>query len=468
MDQGLFEMIMNNCVDGIYVLDDKGNYVFANSVYVQSLNMTKTEIEGRNVHDFLDNHMINFCISDIVYKEKRRAVMFQDVYCRHDNGHRSHRQLVISTPIFDETGNVKNIIANVRRLDTMNDFYHQAGASELEPHVSCIKEPPVADIVAHSESMLDLLAAARTVSSVDSAVLITGESGTGKEVVAQYIHSSGSRQKGQLVAINCASLPSSLLEAELFGYQKGAFTGATHDKPGMFELADGGTLFLDEVNSLPLDLQGKLLRALETKNIQRIGATRARNIDFRLVSAVNKNLQTMVDAGKFRTDLLYRLNVIPMYISPLRERQEDILPLAFYFLKQYCERHNKHKVFSENTLSLMRRYPWPGNVRELKNFVERSVVMTIGEIVEIHNIEGIVDSSSTNAKISDVETAIVGNGVDYPKLLEGGVSLGDFLEACESSYVKFALENSKSTYHAAEVLGTSQSSIMRRKKKFSL
>jgi transcriptional regulator with PAS, ATPase and Fis domain len=420
------------------------------------------------VREFLDNRMINFCISDVVYREKRRVVMFQDVYCRHDSTSRLHRQLVISSPIFDETGEVTNIIANVRRLDTMNDFYHQASASELEPHFSRIKEPPAADIVAHSDAMRGVLAVARTVADVDSSVLVAGESGTGKEVVAQYIHSSGSRQKGQLVAINCASLPSSLLEAELFGYRRGSFTGAIQDKPGLFEVADGGTLFLDEVDSLPLDLQGKLLRALETKNIQRLGSTRARAIDFRLVSAVNKNLQALVDAGKFRADLFYRLNVILIHIPPLRERQEDILPLAFHFLKQYCERHNKHKVFSENTLSHMRRYAWPGNVRELKNFVERSVVMTIGEIIEIHNIGGIVADSGAAPKGGDTEAPVMQERSEYATLLENNVSLGDFLTACELAYVHYALEHSKSTYHAAELLGTSQSSIMRRKKKFSM
>jgi transcriptional regulator with PAS, ATPase and Fis domain len=314
--------------------------------------------------------------------------------------------------------------------------------------------------------MLDVLAAARTVAEVDSAVLIASESGTGKEVVAQYIHSSGSRRKGQLVAVNCASLPPSLLEAELFGYRKGAFTGAVQDKPGLFETADGGTLFLDEVDSLPLELQGKLLRALETKNIQRLGSTQARKIDFRLVSAVNRNLQAMVDAGKFRADLFYRLNVILMHIPPLRERPEDILPLAFHFLKQYCERHNKHKAFSENTLAHMRGYAWPGNVRELKNFVERSVVMTSGELIEIPNIEGIAADTGAAARGAGAEAPFMRENADYAGLLENNVSLSAYLAACESSYVKYVLAHSRSTYHAAGLLGTSQSSVMRRKKKY--
>lgn len=463
MDLDLFEMTFDNCIDGIYVLDDKGIYLYANSTYLQSVNMTKAELDGYDVHEFVRTGRINICISDIVYKEKRRVVMFQDVCNRHDN-RRLHRQLVVSTPIFDHTGKVKNIVANVRRLDTMNDFHQQASASEQVTHID---EFVPDDIIAHSSAMRKILEIARTVATVDSAILLTGESGTGKEVVAQFLHSSSPRRNGRLVAINCASLPSSLLEAELFGYQKGAFTGAAKDKPGLFELAEGGTLFLDEVNSLPLDLQGKLLRALETKSIQRIGATEAHTTDFRLVSAVNENLQAMVDAGKFRADLFYRLNVIPMRLPPLRERPDDILPLTLHFLEQLCRRLNRHKVFSENTHALIRRYPWPGNVRELKNFVERSVVMSIGEYMEILNIEGVA-AESDRARVLEEEPQGLREGVDYAKLLESGVTLDEFLMACESAYLKYVLQNSRSTYQAATALGTSQSSIMRRKKKFKI
>lgn len=468
MNEYLLEAITDNCADGIYVLDDKGFYIFANSVYVNSINMTKSDLIGYDVHNFVRTKMIDFCISDIVYKEKRRVVMFQDVYNKHDPSRKMHRQLIISTPIFDDKGNVRNIVAIVRRLDTMHDYYQQASMTESGPRYSDDFDGNPPDIIAESASMHDLLKTARTVADVDSMILITGESGTGKEVVAQYIHASGKRAGNPMVIINCASLPANLLEAELFGYEKGAFTGALHTgKAGLFEAADKGTLFLDEVNSLPLDLQGKLLRAIETKQIQRLGSTRMRNVDFRLLAATNEDLHQLVEAKRFRADLFYRLNVIPLFIPSLRERPADILPLTLLFLQKFCDKHNKHKVFSENTLNSIKGYSWPGNVRELKNFVERAVVMSMGEFIEIHNIEGVA-SGAPGSHVQHSPSTLGTDGIDYAQLLERGTTLSDFLAHFETSYTQYALENTGSTYEAARILGTSQSSIMRRKKKFHL
>jgi transcriptional regulator with PAS, ATPase and Fis domain len=469
MNANLFDTIMDNCADGIYVLDDKGIYLFANSVYVQSINMTKSELIGFDVHNFLRTKIVDFLISDIVYKEKRRVVMFQDVYHQNAPDNLMHRQLIIATPIFNEKGAVNNVVAVVRRLDTMHDFYHQASMGLPSPLRMNTEDAKSRNIIAESPAMLQLLKNARTVAEVDAAVLILGESGTGKDVVAQYIHASGPRSSNRLVVINCASLPSELLEAELFGYEKGAFTGAAGSgKAGLFEVAHQGTLFLDEINSLPLDLQGKLLRALETKQIQRLGSTQAREVDFRLLTASNENLQQLVDAKLFRADLFYRLNVIPLTVPPLRKRVTDILPLTLHFLRQFCEKHNKNKIFTEDTLALIHSHTWPGNVRELKNFVERSVVMSIGEYIEIHNIDGILANAEGDAVAFGSDAATGSGGIDYGAMLQRGISLDNFLKACERSYISYALKNTQSTYQAARVLGTSQSSIMRRKKKFHL
>ncbi|MCL2368497.1 MAG: sigma 54-interacting transcriptional regulator, partial [Oscillospiraceae bacterium] len=324
---------------------------------------------------------------------------------------------------------------------------------------------------AESPLMREVLQLATNIAEAESTVLISGESGTGKEVVAQYIHAQSGRKQKPLIIINCASLPETLLEAELFGYEKGAFTGASPvGKPGLFESADGGTLFLDEVNSLPLGLQGKLLRAIETKMVQRLGSTKSRKIDFRLLVATNESLDKLVTERKFRIDLYYRINVIHLHIPPLRERKEDIVPLTMHFLKLYCKKNNKQKTFSAQTLENMLEYTWPGNVRELKNFVERSVVMSFGETIETLNIPAIAAEGASVGVGMGGEQLLTKDKGQYPHehMLQNGISLEKYLEDCEREYVQYALQTHKSTYAAARALGTSQTSVMRRKKKFGL
>lgn len=475
-DLSFFEAILDNLTDGVYVLDDRGNYIFVNSAYVQALNMPKSVLLKYNVHDFLSTGQIDFCISDVVYREKRQIVMFQDVMDTQNYGRKAFRQMVISTPIFDETGKVRNILAVVRPLDLMNSLYYQASQTAAVSAFTGIgTTPPVTGsaVIAESPAMQAVLATTATVAAVDSAVLITGESGTGKEVVAQFIHGASSRKEQNLIVINCASLPENLLEAELFGYEKGAFTGAAPGgKAGLFEAADGGTLFLDEINSMPLNLQGKVLRALETKTIQRLGSTRSKKVDFRLLSASNEDLTRLVDEKRFRADLYYRLAVIPIRLPPLRERREDIVPLALHFLDLYCRKYSKEKIFTPQTLRLIAQYPWPGNVRELKNFVERSVVMSIGRQIEVLDLASFLDPVSTQSAPASgpyspvPETSSV--QVPYERMLTDGVTLEDYLARCERDYLAFALRKCGSSYQAAAALGTSQSSIMRRKRKYGL
>ena len=380
-----FETMLDNFSDGVYILDDAGNYIFVNSAYSKLLNMPKSVLLRYNVHDFLSTGQIDRCISDIVYLEKRQVVMFQDVWDTQNYGRSAIRQIVTSTPIFDEGGQVRNILAVVQPLDKLNDLYQQASQNSVVSSFSWsgTQHPASPSIVAESRTMRTVLDIAATVSQVDSAVLLLGESGTGKEVVANYIHSASTRSQKSLVVVNCASLPENLLEAELFGYEKGAFTGAAPGgKKGLFETAEGSTLFLDEINSMPLNLQGKVLRAIETKTVQRIGSTHTIPVDFRLITATNEDLAQLVEAKQFRADLYYRLNVIPIRLPPLRERREDIVPLANYFLAHFCQKYSKDKVFTPHTLEIFRAYLWPGNVRELRNVVERSVVMSMGRSIK--------------------------------------------------------------------------------------
>lgn len=432
MDQlHLLETILDNLTDGVYVLDDRGNYIFVNSAYIQMLNMPKSVLLQYNVHDFLSTGQIDFCISDLVYREKRQIVMFQDVMDTQNYGRNTFRQMVISTPIFDETGRVRNILAVVRPLDMMNSLYQQASQSATVSAFTGVgSTPPVTGkaLIAESPAMQGILTTVTTVAAVDSAVLITGESGTGKEVIAQFIHDASPRKNRDLIVINCASLPENLLEAELFGYEKGAFTGAAPGgKMGLFEAAHGGTLFLDEINSMPLNLQGKVLRALETKTIQRVGSTKSKQVDFRLLTASNEDLTKLVEEKRFRADRYYRLAVIPIRLPPLRERREDIVPLALHFLDMYCRKYSKIKTFTQQTLHLISQYPWPGNVRELKNFVERSVVMSLGQQIEVLDVASFLSTVSVQPNGSAGTSAAPpgNNQVDarFEHMLAAGVSL---------------------------------------------
>lgn len=477
MDQLHFlEAILDSLPDGVYVLDDRGNYIFVNSAYVQTLNIPKDVILHYNVHDFLNTGEIDICVSDIVYREKRQVVMFQDVLDTQNYGRDTIRQMVISTPIFDDSGEIRNILAVVRPLDKLNQLYYQATRAESVSSITGLRPPPPVKgsaVIAESPAMRTALLTAATVAAVDSAVLVSGESGTGKEVVAQYIHDASPRADKPLVVINCASLPENLLEAELFGYEKGAFTGAAPGgKAGLFEAADGGTLFLDEINSMPLNLQGKVLRALETKTIQRVGSTRSKKVDFRLLTASNEDLYRLVAEKKFRADLYYRLAVIPIRLPPLRERREDIIPLARHFLKIFCRKYAKDKEFSPQILQLMVQYLWPGNVRELRNFVERAVVMSMGRQIAVPDVSAFLETAAPAPPEGPGEnsSAVYAPAISerYEQMIASGISLQQYLDQCGRDYVAYALHKYGSSYKAAEALGTSQASVMRRKQKFHL
>jgi formate hydrogenlyase transcriptional activator len=225
---------------------------------------------------------------------------------------------------------------------------------------------------------------AQTVAPTDSTVLILGETGTGKELIARAIHNLSARRDRALVKINCAAIPTGLLESELFGHEKGAFTGAILQRVGRFELANGGTLFLDEVGDIPLELQPKLLRVLQEHEFERLGSTKTLRVNVRIVAATNSNLPQMVAEKQFRSDLFYRLNVFPIVIPPLRERREDISLLVRYFVQKYARRMKKKvETIPASAMKALSKYNWPGNVRELENFIERAVILSRGAQLEI-------------------------------------------------------------------------------------
>ena len=247
-------------------------------------------------------------------------------------------------------------------------------------------------IVGTSKEMEKVFAVIRKVADTEASILITGESGTGKELVARSLHANSSRREAPFVAINCAAIPRDLLESELFGHIKGAFTGAVKDKTGKFQLADGGTLFLDEVGELPLELQPKLLRALQEKEVEPVGGTKLQKIDVRIVSATNLDIDKAIANGTFREDLYYRLAVIPLHLPPLRERRKDIPLLIKYFCGKYC---SDKVTFAQNALETLVMYQWPGNVRELENTVERLLIMRDGEVISLEDLSEKLRSNSS-------------------------------------------------------------------------
>ena len=253
------------------------------------------------------------------------------------------------------------------------------------------------ELVGNSSAMKKIKSQIELIAKGDSRVLIIGESGTGKELVARAIHSMSNRFRAPFVEVNCAAIPQELIESELFGHEKGAFTGAIERKIGKFELANGGTLFLDEIGDMSLLTQAKLLRVIETQKFQRVGGTRDITVNVRIISATNKDLLEEIKKGNFREDLYYRLNVVPIYIPPLRERKEDIPGLIKYFIEEFSkEKGWKAKTLDNQAMKILQDYDWPGNVRELRNAVERLMIMTVNEVITLSDIEstGIIGKST--------------------------------------------------------------------------
>lgn len=270
--------------------------------------------------------------------------------------------------------------------------------------------------ISHSSKMEEVLSVAFRAADSKATILINGESGTGKEVLAKSIHYISSRKQMPFIAVNIPALPETLLESELFGHEKGAFTGAEKAKKGRFELADKGTIFLDEIGDIPINLQVKLLRVLQEHQIERLGSTENINIDVRIIAATHQNLEGKIKGGSFREDLFYRLNIISIIIPPLRERKEDIVPLTEYFAEKYCKENSRQKLeLSKEAIDLLMKYSFPGNVRELENIIERAVVLSRNEIITVNDLPNVVKGYMAENEILEKET---GSMVEQVEALE--------------------------------------------------
>lgn len=382
---------------------------------------------------------------------------------------KSVRVLSTACPIMDKHGNIKYLVAASIPIQYILEMF-QTGISEAEDEEPFYRISSLSEtgFVFESTRIKRLIADAERVAQTDSSVLVSGESGTGKEIIACHIHKYSKRNSKPFVIVNCTTIPENLLESELFGYEKGAFTGAIQGgKPGLLETANGGTLFLDEINSMPLSLQGKMLRVLETKQIQRLGSVKNQQIDFRLIAATNQDLKELVTQGEFRADLFYRINVIPLRVPPLRERIADILPLCNHFIVEFSKKYNVDKILSRRVLNQLLQYSWPGNVRELKNFIERLVVMS-NEGLVVNRIPDEMledlgmprDDSDKNTQFESVALPFDYDNKDF--------SFRAYMDYCEELILRDALSKFDTAAGAARALRLHPSNVMRKKEKYGV
>ncbi len=329
-------------------------------------------------------------------------------------------------------------------------------------------------IIGSSPALREVYRILEKVAPTESTVLVTGESGTGKELLVRALHKNSHRHDKPFVPINCGAIPKELLESELFGHEKGAFTHAIRSRPGRFELADGGTIFLDEIGEMDLSLQVKILRALQEKEIERVGGTSTKKVDVRVVAATNRDLETEVAEGRFREDLFYRLNVIPLHLPPLRERGDDIMVLAEHFLRGFCqERERKTLVLSAEARDMLRGYSWPGNVRELENFMERLSILCEGQqVTPVDLPEKIQRAAGFEPPAPEATATAAPAGFRWPELKDmrdKNQGLKDFLDEIEERLLQEALAEAAGVKNqAAELLGIKRTTLIEKLKKRNL
>jgi len=451
------ETIFYNSYDGLWILDAEANVLRINPAAERMNDAAASEFIGKNMRELEAQGYVDKSIGLEVMESKTAVTRLQQL----KNG---RQVLVTVNPLFDEDGRLSRMVSNERDITEIENLRRKLEEQEavkerLRDHIKEMRVEELESklIIAKSPSMISVLRQAMKVAPVDSTVLLTGESGVGKGIIASLIHKY-SQSKQPMIDINCGSIPETLLEAELFGYEKGAFTGAdSKGKPGYFELANGGILFLDEIGDLPMSSQVKLLHFLEEGQVTRVGGTRKRTLAVRVLAATNHNLEDMVKQGKFRLDLYHRLHVIPIHIPPLRERWDCILPLVHHFLDYFCSKLNIKTRFrlTRRASDAMQVYSYPGNVRELANICERLVVMSDNPLIDIEDIPiKVFPNNEADAALTN--------------LWHEGRSLSQILEIVEREVITHALQKYGSQSKTALSLGVNQSTVARKLKKFSL
>lgn len=429
MEEGFIKDIANRISDGIMILNSNDKVIYANSYVKKALNVGSRELEKIkiNVGNEFDDNKIKISFKDVDFDGIGECLSI-------NNDSYNYKSIIILNRICN-----KDKCSN----ETKNNVW---GEVALE------------SIIGESESMKNIKRKILKIANTTSSVLITGDSGTGKEVIARAIHSQSNRRNRPFIAINCAAIPEALLESELFGYEKGAFSGASNSgRVGKFELANGGIIFLDEIGDMPLSLQVKLLRVLQERKFSKIGSNKMINLDIRVIAATNKNLSEMINEKTFREDLYYRINVIPIEIPSLSERKEDIEPLVLDFIEKYCINYDLPMInIDSKVIEKLKYYPWKGNIRELQNAVE-FMINLVGE-------DNLITSSILPDYIIEHYNSAKGD-------LLGSVLDDDFptLEELERRYINFAIKkygnDTKGKSKAAKKLGIGLATLYRKSEK---
>ncbi|OLO25687.1 Fis family transcriptional regulator [Alkalihalophilus pseudofirmus] len=449
------DAIIESSYDGFYITDSEGTTLQANSAIERITGIPKEYYIGKNINYLLKKGILTESVTLKVLEKKEAVTVVQ-------KNHNQKEMMLTGSPIYNEDGEIEKVVTNIRDLSELNNLHSELKKiqelndkykHELERLKAHKHQDP--EVVLKSDKMQELFSVAERLADVDATVLVLGETGVGKDVFTRHLYRVSNRfDTGKLIKVNCGAIPKDLLESELFGYEGGAFSGANRSgKPGMFELADRGFLFLDEVGELSLDLQVKLLRVLQEKEIQRVGGTTVKKVDVRVIAATNKDLKRMAEEGHFREDLYYRLHVVPVSIPPLRERRDDILPLVQHFLQQNNSKYKISKSFDKSLKEFFYYYDWPGNVRELANLVERLMLTIPANELSVRDLPDDYQKREKR-EVVHVEQELS--------------TLKDAVEDAEREVLTLASERFQTTYEMAKHLGTSQATVVRKLQKYKI
>ena len=430
-----FDLVMNHFPGGIVLTDNTGKILFVNNFGLELWKDSLDTLLGKHISVFRLEGWAPDTGTEYVLKNKTRSVMYFKT--KYGDG-----LLNISVPVFGDNKEIQAVLTFSMIEEVVYDYIKKIEFEKgnMQQLISFLNRNQVS-IIAESQEMREIFMLIDQMKFVDSTMMLYGESGTGKEVIAKYIHQMSLRNKQPFIPVNCATIPNELMEAEFFGYEKGAFTGASREgKLGLFELAHKGTLFLDEIGEMPLPLQAKFLRVLESGEIRRLGSEKHIYTDARIIAATNRDLEKMVQEGSFRSDLYYRLNILPVKIPPLRDRKEDIAAFIEVFLENFNKKYRLNRKLSDNSMKVLGRYSWPGNVRELRNAIERLVITTPADIIEIseNDFPGKVQAESDGKKPGgfnsyDNQNALGKKGDFLP--------LKDVVSDFEKQYIKSVLDS---------------------------
>ncbi|HPF19845.1 MAG TPA: sigma 54-interacting transcriptional regulator [Syntrophomonas sp.] len=465
------DKIIDSSFDYIFVTDDQGNVRKINDAYTRITGFKAEEIVGRNIYDLVKKGYFDRAATIDVIETRKTVTLTQTLKS-------GKTVLVTGNPIFSESGEFIGVVTNGRDITELNRLKSEVRKAEtLSRHYQNellkFQLDNTGDYIVASPQMAEISDLVQRIARVDSTVLINGESGVGKEIVAREIHRNSLRADQPYISVNCAAIPDNLLESELFGYEAGAFTGASKSgKMGIFQLADSGTLFLDEIAELPFYLQAKLLRVIQENEIMRIGAVAPIPINVRLITATNRDLWKMVSERQFREDLYYRLNVVQVRIPPLRERKEEIPVFVDYFIGLLNRKYKLNRQFNPELLAGMMAYDWPGNIRELRNALEQAFVTTSGAFINDIKMGPQQEVHLSAEAVQPQEIKPPGRKPMPPGYDEASesdrVSLKDALQKYESQIIKEAMEAHQTTRRAAAALGVSQATIWRKAKQYDI